>query len=94
MARDLIQKKIPAIESLATTEVTAKLITPGNARLKKLGLTGSHFLRKIYCQLLFDQLPEEEQVKTDLHLFIQQALGHEKIQTAANYAVCQPIDKL
>jgi len=92
IARDLIQRKIPTIDSLTTTEVTAKLITPGNARLKKLGLTGSHFLRKIYCQLLFDQLPEEERARTDQHLFIQQALGQEKMDSAANYAVCQPVN--
>ena len=87
--RKELKQKYPNFESLDNDALTKKLLNRVNNRIKDMeieGVNSSHMLRKIYANLTYKLLSQDERRKIDQHQWIQSILGHTSIDTSASYA--------
>ena len=87
--RKELKQKYPKFESLDNDDLTKLLVNRVNTRIKKLGIEGvnsSHMLRKLYGNLTYKLLSQDERRKMDSHQWLQNILGHTSINTSASYA--------
>jgi integrase len=86
--RKELKKKYPQFETLDNDDLTKLLINRVNTRIKKMGIEGvetSHTLRKLYANMSYKLLSQDERRKIDQHQFVQNVLGHASIDTSASY---------